>query len=190
MFVVVCKRIIFTYIWYMEYSIDKVLEILERTPHILNTYLGNLSDEWIFCNEGDETWSAFDIVGHLIHGEKTDWIPRLKIVLSNSKNKTFEPYDRFAQFEESKEKTMIQLLDEFSKLRNQNIEFLKSLKISEADFNKNAIHPSLGEVTLKNLLATWVTHDLGHIAQMSRVMAKQYKDEVGPWVEYISILNK
>ncbi|WP_347924275.1 DinB family protein [Pontimicrobium sp. SW4] len=174
----------------MEYSIDKALEILERTPKILKSYLENLSDEWIFCNEGDETWSAFDIVGHLIHGEKTDWIPRLKIVLNDSENKTFEPYDRFAQFEESKGKSARQLLEEFSNLRQQNIKFLKSINISEADFNEKAFHPSLGEVTLKNLLATWVTHDLGHIAQISRVMAKQYKDEVGPWIEYISILNK
>jgi len=178
------------YIYLMNYSIDKSLEILDRTPRILETYLGDLSDEWIFCNEGDETWNAFDIVGHLIHGEKTDWIPRLKIILDDSENKTFKPYDRFAQFNESKGKSIRQLLEEFSKLREQNIEFLKSLNISETDFNKKAIHPSLGEVTLKNLLATWVAHDLGHISQVSRVMAKQYKDEVGPWIEYISILNK
>ena len=174
----------------MEYTIDKALEILERTPKILEIFLENLSGDWIFCNEGDETWSAFDVVGHLIHGEKTDWIPRLNIVLSDSGNKTFEPYDRFAQFEASKGTTMKQLLEEFSKLRKQNLNFLKSLHISETDFEKKAIHPSLGEVTLKNLLATWVTHDLGHIAQISRVMAKQYKDEVGPWIAYVSILNK
>jgi hypothetical protein len=174
----------------MEYRFDKALEILERTPRILEIYLDNLSDEWIFCNEGGETWSAFGVVGHLIHGEKTDWIPRLKTVLNDSENKTFEPYDRFAQFDESKGKTMKQLLNEFSILRKQNLEFLKTLNISEKDFSKKGIHPSLGEVTLKNLLATWVTHDLGHIAQISRVMAKQYKDEVGPWIEYISILNK
>lgn len=174
----------------MEYNVDKALEILKRTPKILKAYLENLSDEWIFCNEGENTWSAFDVVGHLIHGEKTDWIPRLKIVLNDSKSKTFEPYDRFAQFEESKGKTLKQLLEEFSILRNQNLSFLKSLHISEKDFTKKAIHPSLGEVTLKNLLATWVAHDLGHIAQISRVMAKQYKNEVGPWTEYISILNK
>tara|TARA_R110002073_G_scaffold221808_1_gene381967 strand:- start:3441 stop:3965 length:525 start_codon:yes stop_codon:yes gene_type:complete len=174
----------------MKYSIDKALEILERTPKILEIFLDNLSDEWIFCNEGDETWSAFDVVGHLIHGEKTDWISRLQLVLNDSESKAFEPFDRFAQFEESKGKTMKQLLVEFSKLREQNIESLKSSNITESDFNKEATHPSLGKVTLKNLLATWVTHDLGHIAQISRVMAKQYKDEVGPWVDYISVLNK
>jgi len=174
----------------MKYSIDKALEIIERTPVILNVYLKNLSDEWILCNEGGETWSAFDVVGHLIHGEKTDWVPRLKLVLNDSENKTFEPYDRFAQFEESKGKTMKQLLNEFSELRLQNVAFLKSLNITESDFDKKAIHPSLGEVTLNNLLATWVAHDLGHINQISRVMAKQYKKEVGPWVEYLSVLNK
>lgn len=174
----------------MKYSIDKALEILERTPQILTVYLENLSDDWILCNEGGETWSAFDVVGHLIHGEKTDWIPRLKLVMRNSDNKTFEPYDRFAQFEESRGKTMKQLLNEFSELRLQNVEFLKSLNISEIDFYKKAIHPSLGEVTLKNLLATWVAHDLGHINQISRVMAKQYINEVGPWAAYLSVLNK
>jgi hypothetical protein len=174
----------------MEYSIDKALEILERTPKILRVYLKNLSDDWILCSEGGETWSAFDVVGHLIHGEKTDWSPRLKLVMSNTDNKTFEPYDRFAQFEESRGKTMKQLLNEFSELRLQNVEFLKSLNISEIDFNKKAVHPSLGKVTLKNLLATWVAHDLGHINQISRVMAKQYINEVGPWIEYLSVLNK
>jgi len=174
----------------MKYSIDRTLEILECTPQILKSYLENLSDDWIFCNEGGESWSAFDIVGHLIHGEKTDWIPRLKIILSDSENKTFEPYDRFAQFEESKGKTLSQLLSEFLKLRAQNLNYLKSLNITEDELNKKAIHPELEEVSLKNLLATWVTHDLGHIAQISRVMAKQYKKEVGPWVKYISVLNK
>lgn len=174
----------------MKYSIDNALEILERTPIILETYLKNLSDDWIYCNEGPDTWSAFDVVGHLIHGEKTDWTERLKIAISDEGNKTFTPFDRFAQFEDSKGKSLEQLLEKFKSLRAQNLTFLKSLNIAESDFDKKAMHPSLGEVTLKNLLATWVTHDLGHIAQIARVMAKQYKDEVGPWTQYISILNK
>lgn len=174
----------------MKYSIDKTFEVLERTPKILKIYLENLSDEWTHCNEGPDTWSAFDIVGHLIHGEKTDWIPRLKIVLSDLEHKRFEPYDRFAQFEESKGKTLNEMLLEFSELRAKNLDYLKSLNITEDDLSKKAIHPELGEVSLKNLLASWVTHDLGHIAQITRVMAKQYKEEVGPWVEYISILNR
>ena len=174
----------------MEYRLDKALEILERMPKILKTYLENLPDDWIFCNEGEETWSAFDVVGHLIHGEKTDWTKRLEIILSDSNSKIFNTFDRFAQFEASKGKSMNQLLVDFSEVRKQNLEYLKSLNISEEQFNLKAIHPQLGEVTLKNLLACWVAHDLGHIAQIARVIAKQYKAEVGPWTEYISVLNK
>ena len=174
----------------MEYRLDKALEILERTPETLFTLLSDLSDEWTFCNEGENTWSAFDIVGHLIHGEKTDWISRLDIILSDREDKTFEPFDRFAQFESSEGKTMAQLLDEFKKHRAKNLVYLKSLNISEGQYNLKAIHPALGEVSMKQLLATWVVHDLGHIAQIARVMAKQFKDEVGPWVEYMSVLNK
>ena len=174
----------------MEYNIDKALEILEQTPITLKQFLYNLSDEWIYCNESGESWSAFDVLGHLIHGENTDWITRTNIILSDSGNKTFKPYDRFAQFENSKGKTLNDLLKEFAELRAANLEYLKFLNISEKDFNIKAIHPELGEVTLKQLLATWVTHDLGHIAQIARVLAKQYKDQVGPWVEYIPILNK
>ena len=174
----------------MTFSIHRSIEILDQTPKTLYSFLHNLSDEWIYCNEGKDTWSAFDVLGHLIHGERTDWITRTNIILNSSENKTFEPYDRFAQFENSKGKTLNDLLKEFAELRTKNLEYLKSLNISEEDFNLKAIHPELGEVTLKQLLATWVTHDLGHIAQIARVMAKQYKDQVGPWVEYIPILNK
>ena len=174
----------------MDFTNSKAFEILERTPHILKIYLENLSDDWVFCDEGGETWSAFDIVGHLIHCENTDWVTRLKIILSDSENKTFEPFDRFAQFENSKGKTLEYLLEEFQQLRAKNLDYLKSLELSDNDLSLKGNHPELGEVTAKQLLATWVTHDLGHIAQISRVMAKQYKNEVGPWVEYISILNK
>lgn len=174
----------------MEYQLEKAIEILEQTPKTLDAYLSKLSDEWIHCNEGGESWSAFDIVGHLIHGEKTDWIARLDIILGNSENKTFSPFDRFAQFEESKGKTLAELLSTFSELREKNIEYLKALKITEDQYQLKAIHPSLGEVTLKNLLSTWVVHDLGHIAQIARVMAKQYKDHIGPWQEYIPIVSK
>jgi len=174
----------------MEYQLDNAFEILARTPKILEIYLQNLSDDWIHCNEGDQTWSAYDVLGHLIHGEKTDWTERLKIIMSDGHDKTFQPFDRFAQFEESKGKTLNQLLIEFKTLRQQNINFIKSLNISELDYSKRAIHPSLGEVTLKNLLATWVAHDLGHIVQIARVMAKQYKSEVGPWAQYLSVMNK
>ncbi|MCK5401952.1 MAG: DinB family protein [Flavobacteriaceae bacterium] len=174
----------------MNYNIDQALEILEQTPNTLKQFLSNLSEEWIFCNEGEETWSAFDVVGHLIHCENTDWIPRLNIILSAKDDKTFEPFDRFAQFEDSKGKSMLDLLNEFEYLRIKNLDYLRSLNLTEKELSLIGNHPSLGEVTVKQLLATWATHDLGHIAQISRVMAKQYKDEVGPWVEYLSILNK
>ncbi len=172
-----------------NFSIDKALEILEKTPKTISTLLENLSDEWIFSNEGEETWSPFDVVGHLIHGEKTDWAQRLNKVLSDD-DKHFEPFDRFAQFESSKGRSLQQLLSEFETLRTKNLTILKSLNISEVDLQKTGIHPDFGEVTLRQLLATWVTHDLGHIAQIARVMAKQYTHEVGPWTAYISILKK
>ena len=174
----------------MQFDLNKSIEILERTPKLLNVFLSDLSYDWIYSNEGEHTWSPFDVVGHLIHGEKTDWIIRLKLILSDGELKTFEPFDRYAQFEASQGKTLNQLLEEFQELRTANIKYLKSLHLSEVHYNQKAIHPDLGEVNLKQLLATWVTHDLGHIAQVARVLAKQYKDEVGPWTAYISILNK
>ncbi|NNF73811.1 MAG: DinB family protein [Flavobacteriaceae bacterium] len=174
----------------MEYNLDKALEILERTPHVLKTMLSGLSDDWTYCNEGPDTWSAFDVVGHLIHGERTDWKQRLEIILSDGSDKTFTPFDRFAQFEASKGKTMAGLLDDFIALRAKNTAFLKALKITENQYDRKAVHPSLGEVSLKQLLAAWVAHDLGHLAQIARVMARQYKTEVGPWVEYMSVLNR
>lgn len=173
----------------MKYSTEKALEVLQQTPKTLKSYLGNLSNDWLFANEGGDTWNPYDVVGHLIHGEKTDWIPRLKIILSNSENKTFESFDRFAQFENSKGKTITQLLNEFENLRQDNLKVLKQLNLSSEQLQQKGMHPELGEVSISELLACWVTHDLGHIAQISRVMAKQYKNEVGPWVAYIPILN-
>lgn len=173
----------------VNFNIDKALEVLEQTPKTISTLLEGLSDEWVFSNEGEETWSPFDVVGHLIHGEKTDWAQRLNKVVSDD-DKHFEPFDRFAQFESSKGKSLQQLLREFETLRAKNLDYLTSLNLREDDLSKTGIHPDFGEVTLRQLLATWVTHDLGHIAQIARVMAKQYKQEVGPWTAYISILKK
>lgn len=173
----------------MKYKLAKAIEVLEQTPKTLQSFLGNLSDDWLYSNEGKDTWSPYDIVGHLIHGEKTDWIPRLKIILSDSTNKTFTSFDRFAQFKDSKGKSITQLLNEFKTLRTHNLNTLKALNLSQSQLQLKGMHPELGEVTLSQLLATWVTHDLGHIAQISRVMAKQYKTEVGAWVKYISFLN-
>lgn len=173
----------------MNFSVSKSIEILERTPNVLTGMLQNLSPDWTTNNEGGETWNAYDIIGHLIHGEKTDWIPRMEIILSNKQDKTFVPFDRFAQFENSKGKSLAQLLDEFKTLRQQNMELLHSKKLTDKDLEATGIHPAFGEVTLSQLLSAWTVHDLNHIAQISRVMAKHYKTDVGPWVEYLGILQ-
>jgi hypothetical protein len=173
----------------MNFNLTKSLEVLERTPQVLTTLLSGLSDDWILNNEGEESWSPYDVIGHLIHGEKTDWLVRTEIILADKSDKTFDLFDRFAQFEESKGKTISQLLADFQELRNNNLTALKSKEITSADLMKTGIHPAFGAVTLEQLLATWVAHDLGHIAQVARVMAKQYKEEVGPWREYLPILE-
>ena len=162
----------------MEYSLQKSYEILVRTPAVLRNILSGLSDEWVMNNEGPETFSPYDVIGHLIHGEKTDWRERTNMILEYGVSKTFVPFDRFAQNEASKGKTMQQLLDEFEALRKENMLWFRSLKLSDTDLDKNGIHPVLGQVTLRQLLATWVVHDLTHIAQVTRVMAKQYKEEI------------
>lgn len=174
----------------MNFTLEKSIDILQRTPSVLELLLKDVSSDWALNNEGKDTFSPFDVLGHLIHGEKTDWIPRMEIILSNSPNKTFQPYDRFAQVEESKGKTMNQLLIEFKTLRQQNITLLQSKNISESDLAKIGVHPALGKVTLHHLLATWPVHDLGHIAQITRVMSKHYKQDVGPWLEYSPILTR
>jgi hypothetical protein len=174
----------------MKYSLSTAIAVLERTPSVLDRLLRDLSLEWTSPNEGPNTWSAFDVVGHLIHGEKTDWIPRTRLILSDAKDKRFETFDRFAQFQNSIGKTLNELLDEFAKLRRANLGTFKSWNLQEKDLDKTGIHPEFGEVTLRQHLATWVTHDLGHIAQIARVMAKQYKEEAGPWVKYIGILSR
>jgi hypothetical protein len=173
----------------MHFTLEKSIEILERIPSVLNAMLKDISVEWTSPNEGGESWSVFDIIGHLIHGEKTDWMVRAEIILSDKPAKTFEPFDRFAQFKNSKGKTLQQLLEEFEILREFNIENLRSWNISIEDLQRKGIHPAFGEVSLSQLLAAWVVHDLNHIAQISRVMAKQYKSAAGPWVEYLRVLQ-
>lgn len=173
----------------MKYDLEKSIEVLSRTPGTLERLLSGLSDDWIHHNEGPATWSAYDIVGHLIHGERTDWIPRMKIILSDGPNKNFVPFDRFAQLQ-NEEKPLAELLQEFRRLREVNITELKSAGISEKLLSRSGIHPEFGKVTLSQLLATWVAHDLNHIGQIARVMAKQYKEAVGPWVPYIGILSQ
>jgi len=173
----------------MNFTIENSIQILERTPAVLNTLLQGISAEWTSNNEGDETWSVYDIIGHFIHGEKTDWIPRAEIILSDKPDKAFAPFDRFAQFKESKGKSLRQLLDEFTMLRKKNIDILFSKKITDSNLEETGIHPAFGAVTMSQLLSAWVVHDLNHIGQICRVMAKQYKSAVGPWTEYLKILQ-
>jgi hypothetical protein len=173
----------------MKYNIEQAIEILEKTPAVCTALLAGLSNDWVMNNEGPETFSPYDVIGHLIHGEKADWTERTKMILDFGNTKTFVKWNRFAQYEESKGKSLVQLLDEFAVIRKQNIAWFKSLQLTETDFDKKGMHPVLGEVTLKNLLSTWVAHDLTHIAQITRVMAKQYKEEMGPWPQFFRILN-
>ena len=173
----------------MDFDLNKTIEILERTPNVLATFLHGLSDDWIKHNEGQDTWSPYDVVGHLIHGERTDWVARLEIILSEGGDKNFVPFDRFAQFHESAGKSLHELLEEFAAVRAGNIAILRSKNIGAADLQKTGIHPSFGTVSLQNLLATWAVHDLDHISQVVRVMAKQYKQAVGPWVAYLRVLK-
>ena len=174
----------------MDYSLEKSIEILERTPGVLKALLQGISDDWAFNNEGEGTWSAYDVIGHLIHGEKTDWIPRTEIILSTKSDKSFVLFDRFAQFEQSRGKSLQQLLDEFDAMRRKNMETLRSKNITPGMLQEKGIHPAFGEVTLSQLLSTWVVHDLDHIVQVSRVMAKQYTSAVGPWTAYLKVLRQ
>lgn len=173
----------------MKYNKGKSLEILERTPVVFRMLLSGIHEDWTHNNEGPETFSPFDIMGHLIHGEKTDWRERTEMILQHGTSKPFVPFDRFAQNRESEGKTLQQLLDEFESLRKLNLEWFRSLDLSEANLDKRGLHPVLGEVTLRQLMSTWVIHDLTHIAQATRVMAKQYKEEMGPWLEFFRIMN-
>ncbi|NCU02353.1 MAG: DinB family protein [Chitinophagaceae bacterium] len=173
----------------MKYNKEQAIEILERTPAVLKTLLANIAADWVMNNEGPDTFSPYDVVGHLIHGERTDWVVRAKLILEHGTAKPFAPYDRFAQYEESKDKTLQQLLDEFETVRAENTRWLKNLTLTEQDLERKGKHPVLGEVTLRNLLSTWVVHDLTHLAQITRVMAKQYKEELGPWPEFFRILS-
>jgi hypothetical protein len=174
----------------MKFDLEKSVTILERTPEVLRIYLMGLSEDWTHHNEGENTWSPYDIIGHLIVGERTDWVVRAEIILSNIPDKKFEPFNMTAQFDYAKGKSLDQLLVEFETLRIENIKKLRAMNIGDDQLLLTGIHPEFGAVTLKELLSTWVAHDLGHIAQISRVMAKQYGSEVGPWIKYLGILKK
>ena len=163
--------------------------LLERTPAVLDALLRNLPESWTQRDEGPSTWTAFDIVGHLIHGERTDWMPRLKVILESGETRAFEPFDRLAQQRESEGKSLSELLDVFSSLRRGNLTDLRALNLQPPDFERRGRHPALGVVTLGQLISTWVVHDLTHLHQISRVMAHQYRDAVGPWHAYLGVLK-
>jgi hypothetical protein len=171
------------------FVIDEAMAILARTPSTLDALLRGLPESWTVAHEGGETWSPFDVMGHLIHGEQVDWIPRAKIILAYGDARAFARFDRLAQFTDSAGRTLADLLDDFAKFRRTNLNELGSLNLTDADLDRPGRHPDLGAVTLRQLLATWVTHDLDHIMQISRVLGRQYSDEVGPWRAYLRVIS-
>ena len=171
------------------FALDEASAVLARTPATLDAMLRGLPDGWIHAHEGGETWSPFDVIGHLIHADETDWLPRARIILDHGEARAFEAFDRFAQFELSKGRTLDSLLDEFADRRRASLRELAALGITAADLARRGTHPGLGAVTLGQLLATWVAHDLDHIVQVARVMARQYSDAVGPWRAYLRVIN-
>ena len=173
----------------MHCDLDLSIDVLRRSPATLRALLDGLGEPWVRGTEGPDTFSPFDVVGHLIDGEETDWIPRARIILARGPHLRFEPYDRFRHRARNAGRSLESLLVEFARLRAANLELLRSWKLTEAQLNLPGEHPSLGGVTLRQLLATWVVHDLDHIAQVARVMAKQYRDDVGPWVPFLPILT-
>lgn len=173
----------------MKFTLSKSLEIIEKTPNILSAMLSGLSEEWINGNEGENTWTAKEVVAHLIFCENTDWMPRVRIMLSDNANKTLERIDMTAHFEIAKSNSLETLLNEFKTLRENSIAELKNFNLQNADYTKSAFHPKIFEVNLQQLIATWVTHDLSHITQIARVLAKQYKNEVGAFAAYLKILK-
>ena len=177
-----------------QFNLAEAVALLARTPAALNALLCGLPNTWVGCNEGrskdgKETWNAFDIVGHLIVGERTDWMPRVRVILEKGEARAFDPFDRFAQAKENPDRTLEQLLDEFARLRGENLAALQALNLQPEDFARKGRHPALGVVTLGELLATWTVHDLTHLHQLSRVMAYQYRNVVGPWSAYLGVLQ-
>jgi len=173
----------------MKHNLENTISLLSRTPAALNALLRDLPEAWTSRNEGENTWSAFDVVGHLIHGERTDWMPRARIILQSGESRPFEPFDRWAQERESRGKSLGQLLDEFARLRVKNLRDLHALNLRPEQLELRGRHPALGVVTLSELLATWAVHDLTHLHQISRLMAHQYREAVGPWREYLGVLH-
>ena len=174
----------------MDFDLNAGIAILERTPATFRAMLAGLPPTWTDATEGPDTWSPYVIMGHLIHAERTDWITRAEIILAQGPNRRFTPYDRFAQFRDSKGKSLAELLDEFERVRAENVATLWRWKLTDAQLALEGEHPAFGPVTLRQLLATWVAHDLGHVAQAARVMAKQYREAVGPWRAYLPVMDR
>jgi hypothetical protein len=174
----------------MTFDLTRGVAVLERTPVTLRALLDGLPPEWTEATEGPDTWSPYTVVGHLIHGERTDWIPRAQIILAQGPERRFTPYDRFAQFRESQGQSIAQLLDELARLRAENLRTLVGWKLTDVELALTGEHPEFGPVTLRQLLAVWVAHDLGHVAQITRVMARQYREAIGPWRAYLSIMDR
>jgi len=173
----------------MEHNLEMTTALLARTPATLNAMLRDLPEAWIQANEGEKTFSAYQVVGHLAHGERADWMPRVKMILEHGEERAFVPFDRFAQDRESEGKTLGQLLDEFAELRAKNLDELRTLGITDQQLQLRGKHPRLGPVTLGNLLATWAAHDMTHLHQLARIMAHQYREAVGPWTVFLGVLK-
>ncbi|HMB69252.1 MAG TPA: DinB family protein [bacterium] len=174
----------------MKFTLARAVSVLSRTPASLDALLRDQPEEWIHCKEGPESWSPFDVVGHLAHGERTDWIPRVRMILDHGEAETFEPFDRFGMFAASRGKTVNELLDEFAEVRADSLRTLEDLRISPGDLRRTGRHPSFGPVTLEHLMAAWVVHDLGHVRQITRVMAKQLREAIGPWSQFLPVVTE
>lgn len=173
----------------MNFLLDDAIDVLQRTPAVLRSLLDGLSDGWTLSNYGEATFSPFDVVGHLIHGERTDWMVRARVILEHGEATPFEAFDRYAMYEDSKGKSVAELLETFALLRAKNLEELRSLRLTSEQLGLRGTHPALGPVTLRQLLATWVVHDHNHIHQIAMSMAFQYGADVGPWRGYLGILK-
>ena len=173
----------------MQHNLQHTISLLARTPATLDALLRDLPEEWTMRNEGGNTFNAFDVIGHLIQGERTDWMPRAKRILEYGESRAFDRFDRRAQERESQGKSLPQLLDEFARLRAENLAELRALNVTDRELNRRGLHPELGTVTLSQLLATWAAHDLTHLHQVSRIMAHQYREAVGPWTAYLGVMQ-
>ena len=174
----------------MQFNLDDTIAHLRRTPMVLEHLLASMPEAWTHGNYGPQTFSPFDVVGHLIHGERTDWMPRVRLILDHGEEHAFEPFDRYAHYEASRGKSVTDLLEIFASVRAENVASLESLQLNETDFQRRGTHPAFGSVTLAQLLATWVVHDLHHVAQICKAMSYQYREAVGPWRAYLGIITQ